>query len=75
MDHMLFERNLPVDEAHPAVNVAAVKRTYLSYQESGFEIEAMITEIKGFLCGFAADGSLDSWQTQKISNLQLNLKE
>ena len=51
-------RNLLVDEAHLAVNVAAMKWIYPSYQESGFEIEETIAEIKGFLRRYATARSL-----------------
>ena len=64
-----------MDEAHLAANIAAVKWIYPSYQESGFEIEATIAEIKGFLRRYATAGSPDLRQTQKIGKLQQNLSD
>ena len=68
-------RNLLVDEAHLAVNIAAMKWIYPSYQESGFEIEETIAEIKGFLRRYATARSLYLRQTQKISKLQQNFSD
>ena len=60
---------------HLAANVVAVKQIYPSYQESGFEIETMNAEIKGFLRRYVTVGSLELRQTQKIGKLQQNLKD
>ena len=64
-----------MDEAHLTEKVAAVKRICLSYQESGFEVEAMIEEIRGFLHRYAAAGSLDLRQTRQLGRLQQDLKD
>jgi hypothetical protein len=67
-------RNLKVDEARLAENVAAVNRIRPSYEESGFDVEAMIGEIRGFFRRYAAAGSLDLRQTRQLGRLQQNLK-
>ena len=59
-----------MDEAHLAENVVAVKRICPSYQKSGFEIEAMIEEIHGFLLRNVAAKSLDLRQTRQLERLQ-----
>jgi hypothetical protein len=59
--------NLKVDEAHPAENVAAVDRICPSYEESEFDVEAMIGEIRGFLQRYAAARSLDLRKTQVLT--------
>jgi hypothetical protein len=68
-------QNLKVDEARLAENVAAVKPICPSYQESGFEVEAMIEEIRGFLRRYAAAGSLDLRQTRQLGRLHQDLKD
>ena len=68
-------RNLKVDEARLAENVAAVNKICPSYQESGFEVEAMIKEIRGFLRRYAAAGSLDLRQTRQLGRLHQDLKD